>query len=783
MKKKQIYPILALVMLSVVSLTSCNFITNSSSSNDLVSSSTTSTTSDTSSNFSTTSSSSTTTTTTTTTTTITTSNPTPPKELVSVSLTLNNDNYYVGQSYNGMLDITIFANYSDNSSVDITQDINNLETYVVDTSDSHQISGMSILHSSGYYNGFISFSYLNENYDFNETFFLKSLLDNERKTITSIEILNYDSNPSIGSVYNKESLDLKIVFDNDTKGYELIKYNDNLSSRLNLVLNLGNGDINLINNPLNASSDTYYLYVEDSITKIKSMAVTFTISGGGFVKLENVSIVASDVDSGYAPSLGDVKILVIPIHLNRGNSSITALSFNNSDLTRLNKLYFGSNLDAQDEDWPFSFKDYYETASFDQMSISGMVSEVYYEDQYTISSVNNDQSMESLYNVFSNALDFVYQSHSDIDWSSYDANNDGYIDNVHFINNAGNGVEWSDVLWPHMSQANIQPTNNRLGINVYSMSQLTSFDDGISTAVHEQGHIFGLMDYYDYTSSSEGGYVDYIGYADMQSGNAFDWNSYSKLSMGWIEPYVIDGTKDSATITLQAASLNGDCLIIPANYETFNGSAFDEYFLIELFSPYNNNEFDWYMWDNQLGSSYSSVDSSFSGLGDYGARMYHVNSTLYELTNAQFMSDWYSYYMYFDEKIKINTKEELLQAYNSPTSYAGLFITNSSNSSDYLGFNVDDPIIEDSKLLTIIQAKNENTFASETSSYYDDHVLDSEDMFQEGDVFTFDEYSHFLSKGDRHNITTMDNGEIFPYEIIFDKMSKESVTITINKVI
>ena len=211
MKKKQIYPILALVMLSMVSLTSCNFITNSSSSNDSVSSSTTSTTSDTSSNFSTTSSSSTTTTTTTTT--ITTSNPTPPKELVSVSLTLNNDNYYVGQSYNEMLDITILANYSDNSSVDITQDINNLETYVVDTSDSHQISGMSILHSSGYYNGFISFSYLNENYDFNETFFLQSLLDNENKTITSIEILNYDSNPSIGSVYNKESLDLKIIFD------------------------------------------------------------------------------------------------------------------------------------------------------------------------------------------------------------------------------------------------------------------------------------------------------------------------------------------------------------------------------------------------------------------------------------------------------------------------------------------------------------------------------------------------------------------------------------------
>lgn len=778
MKKKQIYPILTLVMLSVVTLTSCNFLTNSSSSNG---GTTTSTTSDTSSNFSTTSSSSTTTTTTTTT--ITTSNPTPPKELVSVSLTLNNDNYYVGQSYNEMLNITIFANYSDDSSVDITQDINNLETYVVDTSDSHQISGMSILHSSGYYNGFISFSYLNENYDFNETFFLQSLLDNESKTITSIEIINYDSNPSIGSVYNKESLDLKIVFDNDTEGYELIKYNDNLSSRLNLILNLGDGDINLIDNPLNASSDTYYLYVEDSITKIKSMAVTFTINGGGFVKLENVSIVASDVDSGYAPSLGDVKILVIPIHLNRGNSSITALNFNNNDLNRLNKLYFGSNLDAQDEDWPFSFKDYYETASFDQMSISGMVSEVYYEDQYTISSVNNDESMETLYNVFSNALDFVYQSHSDIDWSSYDANNDGYIDNVHFINNAGNGVEWSDVLWPHMSQANIQPTNNRLGINVYSMSQLTSFDDGISTAVHEQGHIFGLMDYYDYTSSSEGGYVDYIGYADMQSGNAFDWNSYSKLSMGWIEPYVIDGTKDSVTITLQAASLNGDCLIIPANYGTFNGSAFDEYFLIELFSPYNNNEFDWYMWDNQLGSSYSSVDNSFSGLGDYGVRMYHVNSTLYELTNAQFMSDWYSYYMYFDEKIKINSKEELLQAYNSPTSYAGLFITNSSNSSDYLGFNVDDSIIEDSKLLTIIQAKNENTFASETSYFYDDHVLDSEDMFQEGDVFTFDEYSHFLSKGDRHNITTMDNGEIFPYEIIFDKMSKESVTITINKVI
>ena len=60
-------------------------------------------------------------------------------------------------------------------------------------------------------------------------------------------------------------------------------------------------------------------------------------------------------------------------------------------------------------------------------------------------------------------------------------------------------------------------------------------------------------------------------------------------------------------------------------------------------------------------------------------------------------------------------------------------------------------------------------------------MLTAADLFKEGDKFTFEEYSHFLSKSNKAQ-ETMDKGDVFPYEITIGKITDRTVTITVEKV-
>ena len=291
-----------------------------------------------------------------------------------------------------------------------------------------------------------------------------------------------------------------------------------------------------------------------------------------------------------------------------------------------------------------------------------------------------------------------------------------------------------------------------LGINVYSVSGI-GYVNSATTAIHEQGHIFGLQDYYDYSDDGNSP-IDYIGGLDMQSHNVLDWNSYSKLTTGWVEPYVVTGERDVTTITISAASLNGDCIIIPADYSTWNGSAFDEYFLLELFSPFGNNTDDW----------------SQTSLGMGGVRLYHVDGRYY---GSNIRDPYNEELLIVDdlEAQEINSKEDVAQfLYNTQGA------NNSSYWRDYEG-GIEQ--LANHPLLSIVQRKGTFSFADSNPSA--EHTLTAMDLFKPGHVFNFDSYSQFLNK-DCTPAETMDNGEVFPYEVTFSNHTKEHITVTITKV-
>lgn len=749
MKNKNRLLFTSIVFLGVLSLSSCTFLMTSSSLTSNTSIVETSSGSDSS-----TTSSSTSTTSSNTTTTSISSN----KTLIDIEVNDLASEYYIGKTFDQSSKLRFKAFYDDDTSKDVT-DLIDYTAVVIDLSNNTRYSSDYYVHKAGEYRVEITYAYehLDGVYSYEINFQSGINLNNQ---ITKITIEDCKVEYQEGDIFDKSSVEFKVVYDNNEAGYELIKYSDDVAKRISLNLNLGNNKTNIINNTLLGSDETYYLFA--LANNVKSNTITFNIEvineERGYIIADSMSIVSSDFNHTYAPSLGEVKVLVIPISLDAGYSGITEETWTSQDLANLNTYYFGEKTNTPNR-WN-SFKSYYETASFNKMTVTGMVSEVYYEQDLTMSDVNNDSSFEKLFQLIDNAVDYIISNNPDIDWSEYDSNDDGCFDSIHLITNAGNQVDWSDPLWPHMYSRGGQGTIDKPGVNVYSISKISSVEDA-RTSIHEQGHIFGLDDYYDYTQQYNGysTYIDYVGYADMQSFNMFDWNSFSKLSMGWVNPYVIDGKKDSVTLTLNAASLTGDCLIVPANFETWNGSAFDEYFLIELFSPYNNNKDDWQQYENDA----SYYDSGFTTLGDYGVRMYHVDARL-----AGLEANLYDYY--YDGN-PINSKEDIAK-YDTVVTGAN----NSRVSSDY-GYDIRQ--FNDFKLLTVIQKGKQDTFSSTNSSYYR-HFLSEQDLFKPGDEFTFADYSHFLSKTGKTSSTT-NEGEVFPYTIRFDSMSSEKVTITVSK--
>ena len=493
----------------------------------------------------------------------------------------------------------------------------------------------------------------------------------------------------------------------------------------------------LVDNPLThtiSSSSSYKLDITDERYSVKC-SYSFE-TGDGYYRLNanNFALYNSDLNTAYAPAKGNVKILIIPIKL----SGSWTDSWTTSKVEALDDYYFGED--------PLSLKSYYETASFGQMNVSGIVSEVYEEtsESLTTNQILNDSSKRLT--LIANAVTYIENHHPEIDFSDYDLNDDRCLDNVHLITNFNTGTyysqtgisPWGKELWPHMSQTGNTGTLSKPAANVYSLSAIDHVTDAI-TAIHEQGHIFGLDDYYDYGYTG----VDYVGYADMQSGNMFDWNSYSKLTVGWVSPYVV---QDECEITIGSASKTGDCLIVPANSSTFNKSAFDEYFLIELFTQDGNNA--------KFTDQYKST-CDFTG--KYGVRLYHVDARVFKYDGGfvESVDKSQDLYMPMDNNC---------YGYSDRPSYFNSY--------------------KDNKLLTIVQRGGTDTFGQEEADYYHPtyrHSLTDADLFKQGDVFTFSAYNKFLSK--QHSTRTkMDNNETFPYRITFTAMSSESVTINIERI-
>lgn len=141
----------------------------------------------------------------------------------------------------------------------------------------------------------------------------------------------------------------------------------------------------------------------------------------------------------------------------------------------------------------------------------------------------------------------------EIDFSKYDTDGDGVIDNV-FVFYAGRGEAdggGSDTVWPHAwfvySGAGIRRSFDGVMLDRYACSNEygSNRPDGVGTFIHEFSHVMGLPDLYstNYSSAFTPGQWSALDYGPYNNNGCTPplYSAFERYALGWIEPVIIDG--------------------------------------------------------------------------------------------------------------------------------------------------------------------------------------------------------------------------------------------------
>lgn len=317
------------------------------------------------------------------------------------------------------------------------------------------------------------------------------------------------------------------------------------------------------------------------------------------------------------PSTGNPQVLVIPI-------AFTDYPAPTNIQKELETSFFGT---SSETGWE-SLKSYYYKSSYGKLNISGTVLPAYNTGK---TSSYYEYKDDGDYLFIKAALEYY---DGIIDYSDYDYDKDGYIDSIYFIYTCPyNSTDDESLYWAYTYEYytddyeyydNVEADFYVLASYHFLFDELANGSKvkyNLETYIHETGHLLGSDDYYDYDESI--GPYGGIGGGDMMDYNVGDHNPFTKIILGWTTPYLMGNT--SSTIRLNSFSSTGDVLMIP---KSFNGTYFDEYYLIDFYTPDGLNE----------------SEAGYSGLFDVsGIRIYHVDATLKDPSDAWAVWEIYKY--------------------------------------------------------------------------------------------------------------------------------------------
>lgn len=339
-------------------------------------------------------------------------------------------------------------------------------------------------------------------------------------------------------------------------------------------------------------------------------------------------------DLDNCPLSGSPKLLIIPVWF---TDSTTFINTSNRENVRndIQKAYLGS---TSDTGWN-SVASFYTTESAGRMNLTGTVTSWYECGNATSTYYTDGDATTSL---VTSATNWYFNNNSSDSRKNYDTNGDGHLDGVILIYAAPDYSSWNkssyDNLWAYCywmqgdNASTSSPTPNvffwasydfmydsstsssRTGKTSYGGGDCSNCSIDAHTFIHEMGHVLGADDYYDYsnTYNPAGGF-------SMQDFNVGGHDAYSVMAFGWADPYIPTETMD---ITINDFQSSHDIILLSNHNSSIKSSSkspFDEYMLLELYSPTGLNEFD---------STYTYSGNYPKGPNVVGIRLWHVDARL-----------------------------------------------------------------------------------------------------------------------------------------------------------
>lgn len=445
------------------------------------------------------------------------------------------------------------------------------------------------------------------------------------------------------------------------------------------------------------------------------------------------------LDKGYdqqtLPSLGDAKMLVLPIDFSDRTCSNLAGGCNGS-LERIKDGFFGERATSTEIQ---SVSSFYKHSSYNKLNIQGEIAPWYRYSKQSFSSLakitDQSEQLEAVEAIIDEALAEYAKNH---DITQYDTDGDENIDALWVIYSGEYDTTGAGVNWAFVTDSATENYVQGLLPYRYGWASYEFFDEGgygdtpdAHTFVHETGHLLGLDDYYDYSDGADATYP--AGGPDMMDFNIGDHHVFSKYLLGWVEPEVITSTK---TITLKPFEETGECAIIGA--PTYNGEAVSEYITLQYYTPTGLNKID----------SETTYTGGLKTYSDSGLLMFHGDASFGKISKVGNTDDFAWDKKYIDsnfENIKLNDKQGIyyLPVHSNTPAYS--FATDTSQ-----------------KLYEILDNNPKN--------YQHDYYTSNKALYKAGDSFGISNYQE----------KTWHNGSLLKFSISVTKVTDEEMTLAIT---
>ena len=402
-------------------------------------------------------------------------------------------------------------------------------------------------------------------------------------------------------------------------------------------------DLSKVNQDVPGDYEINISYTINGVTK--TITETIHVLDASLYKVEKTKMgfdlndynINSSVPVTALPLEGELNSLVVPVRFDDSTDYIT--NFDNV-VSDINDCFFGNETKMA---WR-SVKSYYEEESFGKITFNGKVTEIF--DTHHNASYYAESGEGSFNSIKREVLDWYFTNHPEEDIKDYDVDHDGFFDGLNLVylypdykSAKLDGDEYGGFWGMVRSSRDEVPDINKPVADryfwtsydfMYSKKDVALARTGKSDVyqggdpemtitprafIHENGHMFGIDDYYSYTEDAY-----FAGHANMQTLNMLGHDPYSLLLWNWAEPYI---PQISTTITIKDFQTSHDVILLSPEWNLLD-SPFDEYFLIDLYVPDSGLNY----YDAKVAPKRYTNEMDLDYLDQVGIRLWHVDGRL-----------------------------------------------------------------------------------------------------------------------------------------------------------